>query len=107
MKQFIFLVAYVCSMSAYAQENPFEYVTRFFETLDPCSEPLYCYDYEFEVEETDLIITTWLYNYQRNPRKKFLTEETTYRVPARSIKEVSYFPYGGVDIYFITFGLGY
>ena len=103
MKKIIFLILWICSTKVYCQETPLDFVAGFFEELAPCGEPIYCYDYKFEIGEANLIITTKLFNYEGNPKKQVLTEETIYKIPVDKIESVNYFPYEGQEVYFFTF----
>ena len=103
MKKVILLVLWVCTTKVYCQEPPLAYVENFFRNFAPCGEPIYCYDYALEVERTDLVVTTKLYNYDGEPKRKVLTEETIYKIPVSKLKNIDYFPYDGQEIYFITF----
>ena len=104
MKKFIVLIILIAPGDAYCQESPLEFIRNFFDSYPPCVKTFYCYDYKFEVDRENLIITTKLFNYEGDQLdQKVLTEETKYLIPVDQIEAVQYFPSGSEDIYISTY----
>jgi hypothetical protein len=90
MKKLIFaIVIVVCfSVSCKSQSDAETFISDFFEDYAPCGEPLYCYDYSFEMTQQGAVITTELYNFPNG--SKDLTETVEYTIPKAQLKEVDY-----------------
>lgn len=100
MKKLIVLIILITPGDAYCQESPLDFIRNFFDSYPPCVRTFYCYDYKFEVDRKNLIITTKLFNYRGDQQdQKVLTEETKYLIPVDQIKTIQYFPSGSEDIY--------
>lgn len=98
------LIIWLGQGNACGQEGPLKFIKDFFEGFPPCVESFYCYEYGFDVDKDNLIITTKLFNYKGDPKQKLLTEETKYLIPVDKIESINYFPNGNEDVYITTFG---
>lgn len=56
----------------------------------PCHEGWYCYEYEFELNNKMLVITTRRFNY--NQEERFLALKAIYEIPIEKINTVEQFP---------------
>jgi len=103
-KAFIPFIISVCLFqllisSSCSHPHQDEYLSGFFQEYAPCGAPVYCYNYEFQVKNDTIFIITRLYNYPGEQEVKTLTRETKFKLPASQIREVTYFPDHGTEIY--------
>lgn len=62
------------------------------QTYAPCYPGWYCYEYDFQIIEKNLILTTRRFNYHDSEEEKFLALSTEYSIPVNEITSVTKFP---------------